>query len=188
MSFLTPIVMTINTLRYFISGGCLLTSFAGGAQGINDSVPVKDEPPVAIASDSVQSAPKSFHLYRENYWVSGSFCVVATAADIYAIPYVIKAKETITPQEIAGLNPSSFSSFDRWALNLNPANRNMYQKISDYSLPVLIVTPGLLALNKNIRKDWFRILLMYYEMHCFTFSLYNYSFFGPAFQNPSTDR
>jgi membrane-associated phospholipid phosphatase len=123
------------------------------------------------------------HLYRVNYWVSIPFCVVASAADIYAIPEVIKSKKAITTQELAGLNKNVFNDLDRFALHQDPTKREMYQKASDYGLPLLIVTPGLLAFNKNIRKDWFRILVMYYEMHAITFSIYNYSFFGPAFQN-----
>ncbi len=124
-----------------------------------------------------------YHLYRVNYWVSIPFCVVASAADVYAIPEVIKNKKTITDQELAGLNRNVFTGLDHFALEQDPSKRLAFQQASDLGLPLLIVTPGLLAFNKNIRKDWFRILVMYYEMHAITFSLYNYSFFGPAFQN-----
>jgi hypothetical protein len=123
------------------------------------------------------------HLYRVNYWVSSIFSAVASAADLYAINGVLKSKVKITPLEIQSLNTNVFSSLDRWALNLDPSQRGNYLKAADYMLPVIIITPGLLGLNKNIRKDWGRILLMYYEMQCITFSIYNFSPFGPAFQN-----
>jgi hypothetical protein len=123
------------------------------------------------------------HLYRVNYWVSGIFSAVASAADLYAINGVLKAKVKLTPLELQGLNTNVFSGLDRWALNQDPSQRGNYLKDADYMLPVIIITPGLLALNKDIRKDWARMLLMYYEMQCITFSIYNFSPFGPAFQN-----
>jgi len=123
------------------------------------------------------------HLYRVNDWVSGSICLVATAADLYAIPYVIKSKKEISEAEIQSLNQGIFTGFDRIAFQQNPSTRASFAKASDYTLPGLIVLPGLLAFDGKIRQDWFRILLMYYEMHSITFSIYNYSVFGPAFQN-----
>jgi len=150
---------------------------------INDALIVKQALPTVDTLPLKTSHAPANHLYRMNYWVSGSFCVVASAADIYAIPSVLKSKTNITDQELQGLNRNAIPAFDRWTLNQNPANRQAYLNAADYSLPVVIVSGGLLALNKNIRKDWVRILLMYYEMQCVTFSMYNYSFFGPAFEN-----
>jgi hypothetical protein len=102
---------------------------------------------------------------------------------LYAIPYVIKSKKDLSENELEGINKNVFTGFDHWALEQDPSQRKMYTQLSDYSLPVIIAIPAVLAFDKNIKKDWFRILLMYYEMHSITFSIYNYSFFGPAFQN-----
>ena len=132
---------------------------------------------------ALKTAHTKSHFYRMNYWVSASFCVVASVANVYAIPTIIKSKPDLTPQELQGINKNAVPAFDRWALNQDPSKRQMYLNAADYTLPVFILTPGLLAFDKSIRKDWARILLMYYEMHAVTFSLYNFSFFGPAFQN-----
>ncbi len=148
----------------------------------NDSSIQRNDSSVAIAR-SPQIHDTFRHLYRMNYWVSGVFCAVATAADVYAIPVVIKSKTNLTEQELQALNKNAVPAFDRWALKQNPANRQAYLNAADYSLPVVIASAGFLALDKNVRKDWVRILLMYYEMQAVTFSIYNYSFFGPAFQN-----
>jgi membrane-associated phospholipid phosphatase len=123
------------------------------------------------------------HIYRMNYILSGSFCLVATAADIYAIPNIIKSKQPLTDGEFASLNTSVLSGFDRFAVQRNPALRDEFYKASDLVLPGIIAATGALAFDKQIKKDWFRILVMYYEMHSITFSIYNYSFLGPAFQN-----
>src|SRR4051812_27288520 len=54
------------------------------------------------AHTGMASAPD--HIYRMNYLFTGGFCLVASAADIYAIPTVIKSKRKLTDQEIQGLN------------------------------------------------------------------------------------
>jgi hypothetical protein len=160
-----------------------------GQTATDSTVDTTDTTPVSSvlqAQNSIQppkSADTAHHLYRMNYLASGAFCIVASAADVYAIPKVIKSKIDITGPELAAANTHVFTGLDHIALEQDPSKRDFYAKASDYSLPVLIALPALLAFDKNIKKDWFRILLMYYEMHAITFSIYNYSFLGPAFQN-----
>jgi membrane-associated phospholipid phosphatase len=122
-------------------------------------------------------------IYKINYWVSVPFALVATAADIYAIPNIIKAKRDLTDQELTGLNREAFSGLDRWALEQDPKQRDNYYKSSDYVLPGVVVSAALLGFDKHVQKDWIKIFMMYYETHAITFSLYNFSPFGPAFQN-----
>lgn len=133
--------------------------------------------PQSVVSDSTG------HVYHVNYAISSAFCAVATAANVYAIPTIIKGKRDLTPEELAAANPDIFSGFDRMALNCDPSARNQYYKVSDLALPGIIVATGALAFDKKIKKDWFRLLVMYYETHAVTFSIYNFSFLGPAFQN-----
>ena len=137
-------------------------------------------PPVA---DSV-AVPRSSKKYHVDFWGTFGFSVLATAADIYAIPKIIHSKKDLTLAELQSLNPSAFNGFDSWALNLDYTQRDKFYKISDITLPgIIVASGGLLAFDKSINKDWFNILLMYYQMHAITFSIYNFSFFGPAFQN-----
>src|SRR5215217_4892313 len=75
----------------------------------NSGPPSKDTLPLP------QTGPKP-HLYRMNYWFTGGFVVAATAANIYAIPNVIKNKPELTDAELASVNRSALSGFDRWAL------------------------------------------------------------------------
>src|ERR1044071_1767814 len=133
--------------------------------------------------DSLAEQGEKPHIYRMNYWVSGSFSAVATAANIYAIPNIIKSKPDLTDAELAALNPEKFNGFDRWALNQDPSKRDVNYKNSDIVLPAIVLSTAALGFDKSIRKDWLRIFMMYYETHAITFSLYNFSFFGPAFQN-----
>jgi hypothetical protein len=136
------------------------------------------------ATDSV-IAPRQpiAHIYRVNYFVSGGFGVLATLGDMYAIPNILHAKKKLSIAEIEALDPQLVNSIDKLALQQDPSKREQYYRISDIMLPAIMVSAASLGFDKKIRKDWPRILMMYYEMHAATFSLYNFSFFGPAFQN-----
>ena len=75
------------------------------------------------------------------------------------------------------------TTIDRWALKQPTGNRAIWKKISDYGEIGIFHLPGLLMIDKNICKDWLRLLFMYVEGHTVTFTFYNYSPLGPHFQN-----
>lgn len=125
----------------------------------------------------------SGHVYRMNYPRSLAFSAIATAANIYAIPNLIKAKEPLSDAELAALNPDIFTGFDRWALKHDPSNRHNLDVLSDRILTVTSAGALALFLDKKIRPHWLRIFTMYYETSAVTFSMYNFSPFGALFQN-----
>ncbi len=97
----------------------------------------------------------------------------------------IKGKANLTSAEILALNPGVINPIDRWALNQNTSQADVkrYSMLSDnFEIPFFML-PGLLFFNKHVRKDWLDIMLMYVEGHVITFSIYNYSWFGPTFTN-----
>jgi membrane-associated phospholipid phosphatase len=161
----------------------LFVSIVSGHKADAQSAGTGQDTTFSVISTAGADKDSSAHVYRMNYKVSGIFCVVATAADIYAIPSIIKNKTDITDAELNALNPKAFNGLDHWALEQDPLRRNDYYKASDYMLPLIIASTGVLAFDRCIKKDWFRLLVMYYEMHAITFSIYNFSFFGPAFEN-----
>jgi hypothetical protein len=125
-------------------------------------------------------------IYHVNYWVTGVIIVGGMASDYFAIGR-IKNKPTITDEELKLLSSDQekdlINPIDQWALRQNPSDRDTYKKVSDYGQVGIYLLPTLLLFNKNIRKDWADILLMYVEGHTITFTFYNYSFLGPTFQN-----
>lgn len=125
-------------------------------------------------------------IYHVNYWVTGSIIVVGMASDYFAIGR-IKNKSTISDEELKLLSSDQqkdlINPIDQWALRQNPSDRDTYKKVSDYGQVGIYLLPTLLLFNKNIRKEWSDILLMYLEGHTITFTFYNYSFLGPTFQN-----
>lgn len=132
----------------------------------------------SISPDTV----KATKIYRVNRPIVGAIIAVGMLSDYFAIAR-IKDKATITDEELHVLNPDLLNSIDRWALDQNPADRDRYKQYSDVGQIPIILLPGLLLFNKNIRKDWFDLLLIYAEGHTITFTMYNYSFLGPTFQN-----
>lgn len=178
IALLLLLLPTVSTLAQVVdsSGKLPVLDTATGIIVTNAGPPAKDTLPLP------QEGPKP-HLYRMNYWFTGGFVAVATAANVYAIPNLIKAKKTITDEELAGLNPDALSGFDRWALRQEYSKIDRYDKNSDYVLQGIIAATATLALDKNIRRDALRLLFLYCETHAVTFSMYNFSFFGPSFQN-----
>lgn len=122
-------------------------------------------------------------VYAIHPWRSAIFSAAATAANLYAIPAIIHGKRALTDAELQGLNPLAPNGIDRWALKQDPAKRDKYYKASDIVLPTVILSATALAFDDKIRKDWAKLLLLFYEMHAFTFAVYDFSPFGPAFQN-----
>lgn len=142
--------------------------------------------PVVLYNSKLPSAPTpsdTNHIYRMNYKRAIPFAVVATAANLYATPNLIKNKPELTDAELLALNPQAVRQIDRSALRQNPTNRQDIDVLSDRILTVTQVGALALFLNKNIRKDWKRIGLMYYETAAVTLSLYHFSPIGPLFQN-----
>jgi membrane-associated phospholipid phosphatase len=134
------------------------------------------------SSDSVERSK----IYHINRLLEGSIIVGGGIAD-YFENNRIDNKAGIYDEELLFLNTKAqrdlINPFDRWVLNLPVTNRSIYQQMSGYGMGAIIALPFLLLINKEIRKDWLDLLLMYTEGHTITFTYYNFSFFGPTFQN-----
>ncbi|MFA6924865.1 MAG: phosphatase PAP2 family protein [Bacteroidales bacterium] len=122
------------------------------------------------------------HIYKINYWVTIPFCAAATVADALSIKR-IKDKKSMTDADFQTLNKNSFNSIDRWAFKQDPSKRNNYENYSHYTLTTIVALPLLFGFDKTISKDFVNLILMLYETHSIVFSIYNYGFLGPTFQN-----
>ena len=146
---------------------------------------LETEVPVKEIKISPLENRDSGHVYRMNYWRSIGFSALATAANLYAIPNLIKDKKPLTDAELASLNPGIFSDLDKWALQqeIDQDRRGKIDVTSDRLLTLTSIGAAALFLDKNIRKDWLRILTLYVETSAATFSFYNWSPFGALFNN-----
>jgi membrane-associated phospholipid phosphatase len=128
------------------------------------------------ASDS------SFHPYRVNYWVTGTIIGVGLTTNYLGVTRVL-GKEELSRLEIQALNRGIINSIDSWALRQDPSNFNSFANYSDYTVAATVVIPTLLLFDKQIRKDWSDVLLMYVDTMSITPNIYEWSFLGPTFQN-----
>ncbi len=124
----------------------------------------------------------SFHPYIINYWADGSIVGVGAAANLLGIP-LSQNKQELSLLDVQSLNPGSISGIDKWALEQNPNKMTEFENYSDYALIASVLLPGLLMSDKQIRKDWFDVLIMYAETMSITANIYEWSFLGPTFQN-----
>ena len=136
--------------------------------------------------DNVVTKKARTKVYHINYFVEGAIIAVGMTGDLFAIPR-LKSKEKLTDEELLFVNSDQqkdlMNSVDKWALHQPATNRDMWKKVSDYGEIGIFLLPSLLIIDKNIRKDWLRLLFMYVEGHTVTFTFYNYSPLGPFFQN-----
>jgi len=136
--------------------------------------------------DSTLKEQKRIRRYHVNYWVTGSIIGIGMVGDIFAISR-LKNKSSLTMDELIFVNSDQqknlMNSIDQWALKQNTVDRTLWKDISDYGQTALLLMPALLLFDKEMRRDWYDLLLMYVEGHTITFTFYNYSFLGPTFQN-----
>jgi hypothetical protein len=107
--------------------------------------------------------------------------ILLLAADIYAIPVILRGKGIIDEKEFAGLSSALVPRFDRRALSFAGSRREHYRHISDNVLKALVAIPFLLLIDRNIRKDWSTVITLYVWLHALTYTIYSFSPLGPAF-------
>lgn len=108
----------------------------------------------------------------------------ATTANMVAINNVLHNKKPLTQAELQGINRNILNGFDRWTLGFDPAKRDQFYKWSDRGLTItLAASAATFLLDKKTRKDWLRLALMFYQTQFLTFAFYDFSPFGPLFQN-----
>ncbi len=122
-------------------------------------------------------------LYRLDIVRSLLFSVIAFAADIYAIPAILRNKKTLSKKELAAIDPEMVTGIDRFAIKQDPAQREPYRKVSDNLLRGVIGLAAILFFDKKLCARKGRILALYTEMHAITYTIYSYSPLGPAFQD-----
>jgi hypothetical protein len=124
----------------------------------------------------------SFHPYRVNYWVSGSLIGAGLTTNYLGVARVFQ-KEELSPLELQGLNKGIINGIDSWALKQDPSQRATFARYSDYAVVSTVVLPALLMFDRQIRHDWYDVLLMYVETMSITPNIYEWSPLGVTFQN-----
>lgn len=124
----------------------------------------------------------SFHPYHVNYWVTGGNIIGGAVLEVIGAP-LATAKSQITIGELDNLDRNDFTFIDSWALKFDPSQRAHYETLSTQLEVVGALLPALTLLDKNIRRDWVDILLMYAQAQAITNNLYLFAPFGATFIN-----
>ncbi|RYZ00102.1 MAG: phosphatase PAP2 family protein [Chitinophagaceae bacterium] len=170
--------------RRFLAAGLLLALGAApaGAQEKEKIDTVTTVTAKGAAKDPGDREVKQI-VHKVNPWVTIPVSAVMTAGNFYAIPNILHAKKDISQAEIDALRPELLNGIDRMAVKQDPHQRDKWFKISDVALPATIFSSFAIFLDKNVRKDWAKVALMFYETQAVTFTVYNFSPLGPSFQN-----
>ena len=124
----------------------------------------------------------SFHPYRVNYWVTGTIIGVGLTTNYLGVTRVL-GKDELSLLELQALNKGIINGIDSWALRQDVSNFGSFARYSDYTVATSVVLPVLLLFDKQIRRDWSDVLLMYVETMSITPNIYEWSPLGPTFQN-----
>ena len=118
--------------------------------------------------------------YRVDARRSAAFSLVCFAADIWAIPAILRAKPAITAQELNAADPARVPFYNRAALRQDFSKRDHYRKTSDNVLRGIIAICTLMLMKSRDRRTLF---LLFTEAQAAAYTYYSYAPVGPAFQD-----
>ncbi len=87
---------------------------------------------------------------------------------------ILQQKEPLDSATIVNLDANDINSFDRRAMQQDAAYRETAAKISDYGMYLCFATPLLFLADKEIRKDWAPLFLLYLETEAIVGNLYSW--------------
>ena len=160
----------MNLRRSLFSGLIAMTSFAGSAYA-------QENP------DLVKDTPSENPDYQYNLKIDGPVTLAGTAWTLYGFSQVY-SKEKSTIAEIHALDKNNINKFDRWAAGMSSEKADAE---SNYLFYGLIPAPFLLAaLDKRMRKDFWKISALYIEAMAITGTLYTSATFFVDRYRPET--
>lgn len=78
----------------------------------------------------------------------------------------------LSPSDALKLDPYEINAFDRPAALQDPTNFSKNASMGDFFLNFSVASPALLALDKQVRKDWVDLLTLYLAAQAFDNMLY----------------
>lgn len=170
----------IRQLACLLPTFLLLFVFPPSSAAQSDTLAGKEN----IKANLKTTDPTAPAVYKINVLGTGLVGVAATAANVIAINNVLHNKKDLTLAEVQSVRRDILNGFDRWALNLDPGKRDHFYGLSDKFLTLTLAgSAATFVLGKKTRKDWLRLGLMFYQTQFLTFAFYDFSPFGPWFQN-----
>ena len=95
-------------------------------------------------------------VYRVKLWIDAPIIVGGMVSNYYGVR-ILKGKEGLDYGTVIGLTPEDINSFDRGAAKQDPDYAEKAMLLSDITLAGTFVFPALLGFDKNVRKDVFKV-------------------------------
>jgi membrane-associated phospholipid phosphatase len=137
---------------------------------------------VSLAYSKQKPVEADKNPYHINYWITGAICGVGIYANITGMEMILH-KPDLTTAELRGINRNVLNGLDKSSLHQDYSKKGMYDDYGDYTLSTMVILPGLLLFDKQIRHDWADLLLMYAEVVTVELNIFEWSPLGPNFQN-----
>lgn len=126
---------------------------------------------IAQTTSAQDEEAKRSSIYKINRKVEAPLTVGIFAANFFGFGY-LEDRPRLDSMDLAQLNANNIWNFDRRATEQDASYIETAQNISDIVLNVSVALPALLALDKDIRKDWIDLLILYGETHAINSSIY----------------
>lgn len=122
----------------------------------------------------------SAKVYKVNRLLSLGIFTAGTLGNTIGLQR-LRDKPDIPLTTLNGLDRDKLWGIDRAALNLDPSKKDKAATISDRFLFGSLLLPVTLFLDKNIRRDWLDVALLYGETQMLASNFYTWGPIGPTF-------
>ena len=85
---------------------------------------------------------------------------------------LINNKPVLDSLEISQLKTDDIPAFDRVATQQDASNMERANSLSDYGMNASVLLPFCLMFDRQIRKDWFDLMVLYAETHAINSAIY----------------
>ncbi|MDX1409550.1 MAG: hypothetical protein R3330_15490, partial [Saprospiraceae bacterium] len=134
---------------------------------------------VQITSQEAMDTTALPSSYDVNYWVS----VPALAIGLYVTTEGherVNDRALLSEALLNSLDPDVVPGFDRIALRQDVSRYKRALDVSDFGIHYFPLAPALLFIDKDMRRDWLDIAVVYAETQMAVLNVYNYTFLGPT--------
>ena len=112
-------------------------------------------------------------VYKVNLWVDIPATIGGFITNDIGLR-VVKNKQPLDSLKVVQLDPSEINWFDRGAAQQNVDSYSRAIEISNYGMSISIFLPLLLFGDKEIRKDWYKILILFFEAEAINGNAYSW--------------
>lgn len=135
----------------------------------------------AQGQDTLLISPASpTKVYKVNPWISGGVALLGVATNDLGLRR-LRDQPRLDQATLDGLGPDDVPPIDRWALRQDVEKKRDAEEASDVGFRAGLLLPVFVFLDREIRKDWLNITMMYLETQSLASNFYTWGPFGPTF-------